>query len=152
LYYILMTLFIISCFVLIIFVLLQPSKSDASGVFGGGGASSTAFGPRGTQTVLAKITIAAAIIFFVIAFLFSVPGLFTKQSVGDSVAPDAPAATAPAPTTPEQPITVQPEQAPASTNATTPPPAENKDAKAGETKAGDKKATDKAKPNDKNKQ
>ncbi len=144
-YYILMTLFIISCFVLIIFVLLQPSKSDASGVFGGGGASSTAFGPRGTQTVLAKITIAAAITFFIIAFLFSVPGLFSKQSVGDSVAPEAPAATAPAPVTPEQPATVTPEtaqpaQAPAATNAAT--PAENKDVK-----AGDKKATDKAKPN-----
>ena len=143
-----MTLFIISCFVLIIFVLLQPSKSDASGVFGGGGASSTAFGPRGTQTVLAKITIVAAITFFIIAFLFSVPGLFTRQSVGDSVAPDAPAATAPAPTTTEPatpaPVTVQPEQAPPTTNATT--PAENKGAK-----TGDKKATEKAKPEDKNK-
>src|SRR5215216_6460001 len=116
-----MTLFILSCFVLIIFVLLQPSKSDASGVFGGGGASSTAFGPRGTQTVLAKITIVAAITFFVIAFVFSVPGLFTKQSVGDSVAPEAPAATLPATpeATPEAPPApaVQPEQAPATTNA-----------------------------------
>lgn len=148
-YYILLTLFIISCFVLIIFVLLQPSKSDASGVFGGGGASSTAFGPRGTQTVLAKITIAAAIIFFVIAFLFSIPGLFTRGSVSGSVAPEEPAAAVPAPVTPEPPASTtpaaaQPEQAPPSTNAAT--PTENKDAK-----AGDKKATDKAKPADKNK-
>jgi hypothetical protein len=35
----------------------------------GGGASSTAFGPRGTQTVTKPIT--AAISFFLIAFLFS---------------------------------------------------------------------------------
>jgi preprotein translocase subunit SecG len=143
-----MTLFIISCFVLIVFVLLQPSKSDASGVFGGGGANSTAFGPRGTQTVLAKITIAAAVTFFIIAFLFSIPGLFTRQSVGDSVAPEAPAATAPAPEIPEAPATVTPESTPAQTtpapNAAA--PADNKDAK-----AGDKKATDKTKPGDKNK-
>ena len=78
-------LYIISCFVLIMFVLLQPSKSDASGVFGGGGANSTAFGPRGTQTVLAKVTITAAIVFFSIAFLFSIPGLFGKKSLGKSV-------------------------------------------------------------------
>ena len=66
------------------FVLLQPGKSDAAAVFGGGG-SSTAFGPRGTQTVLAKITIGAAIVFFLTAFLFSIPGLFTKKSLGAGV-------------------------------------------------------------------
>ena len=95
--YILMVLYIVSCFVLILFVLLQPGKSDASGMFGGG-ANSTAFGPRGTQTVLAKITITAAIAFFMIAFLFSIPGLFEKRSLGEGVGPAEPApATIPAP-------------------------------------------------------
>jgi preprotein translocase subunit SecG len=93
------------------FVLLQPSKSDASQVFGGG-ASSTAFGPRGTQSVLAKITIGAAIVFFLIAFLFSIPGLFEKRSLGEGVGPaesapatpvTPPAETPPATEAPSQP-------------------------------------------------
>ena len=94
---ILTVLYIVSCFVLIMFVLLQPGKSDASAVFGGG-VNSTAFGPRGTQTVLAKITITAAISFFLIAFLFSIPGLFEKRSLGEGVGPAEPApAAAPVP-------------------------------------------------------
>ena len=93
----LMVLYIVSCLVLILFVLLQPGKADASGMFGGG-ANSTAFGPRGTQTVLAKITISAAISFFLIAFLFSIPGLFEKRSLGEGVGPAEPAPAAlPAP-------------------------------------------------------
>ena len=83
---ILTVLYILSCLVLIMFVLLQPGKSDASAVFGGG-VNSAAFGPRGTQTVLAKITITAAISFFLIAFLFSIPGLFDKRSLGEGVGP-----------------------------------------------------------------
>jgi preprotein translocase subunit SecG len=105
LYYFLLTIYILSCLVLIMFVLLQPGKSDAAAVFGGG-ANSSAFGPRGTQTVLAKITIAAAIVFFLTAFLFSIPGLFEQRSVAEGVTP-APAA-APAP--PEQ--STQPAAAP----------------------------------------
>ncbi|MEW6128238.1 MAG: preprotein translocase subunit SecG [Acidobacteriota bacterium] len=148
-YYILMTLFILSCFVLIIFVLLQPGKSDASAVFGGG-ASSTAFGPRGTQTVLAKITIAAAIIFFLIAFLFSIPGLFTKRSVSEGVAPEA-AAPAPAPTEQPLPLTPQPKTpaAPATQNATT--PAGNSSTKPEEKKPEAPKPNSSGKAPDKNK-
>jgi preprotein translocase subunit SecG len=76
-------------------VLLQPGKSDAAAVFGGG-ANSSAFGPRGTQTVLAKVTITAAIVFFLTAFLFSIPGLFEQRSVAEGVTP----ATAPVEQTP----------------------------------------------------
>jgi preprotein translocase subunit SecG len=96
---ILTVLYILSCFVLIMFVLLQPGKSDASQVFGGG-VNSAAFGPRGTQTVLAKITITAAVAFFMIAFLFSIPGLFDKRSLGQGVGP---AESAPAPVVPAAP-------------------------------------------------
>jgi preprotein translocase subunit SecG len=92
---ILTVLYIVSCFVLIMFVLLQPGKSDASAVFGGG-VNSAAFGPRGTQTVLAKITITAAISFFLIAFLFSIPGLFDKRSLGEGVGPAENGPAAPA--------------------------------------------------------
>jgi len=104
-HYILVALYIIACFVLIMFVLLQPGKSDAAAVFGGG-VNSAAFGPRGTQTVLAKVTITAAIVFFLIAFLFSIPGLFEERSVGEGVGP---AESAPAQSAPIQPV---PEQTP----------------------------------------
>jgi len=92
------------------FVLLQPGKSDASAVFGGG-ANSAAFGPRGTQTVLAKITITAAIAFFLIAFLFSIPGLFDKRSLGEGVGPAEQAPVVPA----------APLETPTGPSSTTPP-------------------------------
>ena len=114
-HYILVALYIIACFVLIMFVLLQPGKSDAAAVFGGG-VNSAAFGPRGTQTVLAKVTITAAIVFFLIAFLFSIPGLFEERSVGEGVGPaeSAPAQSAPIQPAPEQvPPADQPAAAPA---------------------------------------
>lgn len=123
---ILTVLYILSCLVLIMFVLLQPGKSDASAVFGGG-VNSAAFGPRGTQTVLAKITITAAISFFLIAFLFSIPGLFDKKSLGEGVGPAesapatpvAPAAPAEVPVGPSSaaPAESQPAVAPAATPA-----------------------------------
>lgn len=98
--YILTGLYVLSCLVLILFVLLQPGKADAAAIFGGG-ATSTAFGPRGAQTILAKITIGAATVFFLTAFLFSIPGLFGKKSVtrGLQTAPvqTPPPATNPSP-------------------------------------------------------
>jgi len=109
---ILTVLYILSCFVLIMFVLLQPGKSDASAVFGGG-VNSAAFGPRGTQTVLAKITITAAVAFFLIAFLFSIPGLFDKRSLGEGVGP---AEQAPAPVVPAAPV-----ETPTGSSSTAPP-------------------------------
>ena len=144
---ILTVLYILSCLVLIMFVLLQPGKSDASAVFGGG-VNSAAFGPRGTQTVLAKITITAAISFFLIAFLFSIPGLFEKRSLGEGVGP------AEAPVTPAAPLEI-----PAAPSGTTPPanqpaaapttPAdkqEAKPAKPASAKDTAKPATEKKKP------
>ncbi len=125
------------------FVLLQPGKSDASQVFGGG-ASSAAFGPRGTQTVLAKITITAAIVFFLTAFLFSIPGLFERKSVGESVPVEE---AAPPPPVTAPPVTEIP--APDSTGQVTTQPAATTDAnsnKAADTKAGDKNKNSAAKP------
>ena len=119
-----MVLYILACLILIMFVLLQPSKSDASGVFGGG-LNSAAFGPRGTQTVLAKVTITAAIAFFLIAFLFSIPGLFDKKSLGEKSGPAEPGSGFPAqqsgipPNSGAAPITT--EQAPPQGAATTQP-------------------------------
>jgi protein translocase SecG subunit len=108
-----MALYIAACFVLILFVLLQPGKGDAAAVFGGG-ANTGAFGPRGTQTVLAKITITAAIVFFLIAFLFSIPGIFEKRSIGEGVSPSA-EAPAPVPAPEQQPAAAPPLTTPAPT-------------------------------------
>ena len=68
--YLLYGLFILACLALIISVLLQPGKADAGQLFTSS-VSSTAFGPRGTQTILAKITIGSAITFFLAALLLT---------------------------------------------------------------------------------
>jgi preprotein translocase subunit SecG len=101
--YILYTLFVIACFILILVVLLQPGKGDAASALGGG-VSGAAFGPRGATTLLAKITIGAAVAFMAIAFMLSIPGLVTNRSVTAGVdvpapaeQPAQPAAPAPAP-------------------------------------------------------
>ena len=72
--YTLYGLFILSCLVLIVVVLLQPGKADAGALFTSS-VSSTAFGPRGTQNILAKITIGAAVAFMLIALTLSLPGI-----------------------------------------------------------------------------
>lgn len=133
---ILTVLYVVSCFVLIMFVLLQPGKSDASAVFGGG-VNSAAFGPRGTQTVLAKITITAAIAFFLIAFLFSIPGLFDKRSLGEGVGPAEQAPAAPV-------VPAAPVETPTGSSSTTPPA--NQPAAAPAAKPADQGANKAAKP------
>jgi preprotein translocase subunit SecG len=98
--YVLYTLFVLSCVVLIVSVLLQPGKADAGALFTSS-VSSTAFGPRGTQTLLAKITIGAAALFLLSALLLSVPYFTGGRSVLQSVdetptAPPAAPAASPA--------------------------------------------------------
>jgi preprotein translocase subunit SecG len=68
--YTLYGIFILACIVMIVSVLLQPGKADAGALFTSS-VSSTAFGPRGTQTILAKITIGAAATFMIVALLLS---------------------------------------------------------------------------------
>ncbi len=97
--YVLYGLFILACIVLVITVLLQPGKADAGALFASS-VSSTAFGPRGTQTILAKITIGAAALFMLVALILSMPALSGQRSViqttpEDGATPAAsPAATA----------------------------------------------------------
>src|ERR1700675_4063286 len=56
---------VIVCFFLVVVVLLQSGKAaDLAGAFGGMGAQ-TAFGPRGSATVLSKATTIAAALFMV---------------------------------------------------------------------------------------
>ena len=86
--YLLYGLFILSCFILVVVILLQPGKSGAGDLFSSN-LSSTAFGPRGTASVLAKLTIGAAAAFMLIALMLSLPGLTGSQSVLQSTEPEA---------------------------------------------------------------
>src|SRR6187399_611046 len=86
--YFLYGLFFLSCFVLVGAVLLQPGKTDAGALFTSN-VSSSAFSPRGTATVLSKVTIAAATTFMLSALLLAMPALTGNVSVLSSN-PDAP--------------------------------------------------------------
>ena len=78
--YILYGIFFLSCIVLIAAVLLQPGKTDAGALFTSN-VSSTAFSPRGTATVLSKVTIAAAATFMLSALFLAMPALTGNVSV-----------------------------------------------------------------------
>src|SRR5882672_7546091 len=102
---------ILVCLFLIVVVLLQSGKAaDLAGAFGGMG-SQTAFGPRGSATLLSKATTASAIVFMITSLSLSI--LATRRAgVGSSILDKHPA---PASTT-KQPTTSQP------STTTLPPP------------------------------
>ena len=91
-------------------VLLQPGKTDAGALFTSN-ISNAAFAPRGTASVLSKVTIAAASMFMVLALLISMPALQGGVSVLQSVG-DAPAEQPVAPAANEAPATDANSQAP----------------------------------------
>ncbi|MGH9929465.1 MAG: preprotein translocase subunit SecG [Pyrinomonadaceae bacterium] len=96
---------------LVIVVLLQPGKSGAGDLFSSS-VSSTAFGPRGTASILSKITIGAAAGFMLFALMLSLPGVTGSQSVLQSTAPEA----TPTPAPQASPVaTATPATSPAST-------------------------------------
>ena len=122
-------LFFLACAVLVVAVLLQPGKADAGALFSSA-VSSTAFGPRGTQTLLAKITIGAAAAFMLVALALSLPALTGTSSVlesnpgGDQSAPQQPpAAPAGGADAQQQPGTQNTNGAAPPTNANTTAPA-----------------------------
>ena len=100
-YILLLILHIIVCFFLIIIVLLQSGKAaDLAGAFGGMG-SQTAFGPRGSATLLSKATTVSAILFMITSLSLSImatrnAGLGTTVLEGGTK--PAPAKSAPAKT------------------------------------------------------
>ena len=119
--YFLYGLFFLSCLVLVASVLLQPGKTDAGALFTSN-VSSAAFGPRGTATVLSKITIAAATLFMISALLLAMPALTgdvsVLQTTSESTETNQPAAN----TNTEQPVNA-PVEANTNTNADTNAPA-----------------------------
>jgi len=100
------TVHIIVCFFLIIVVLLQSGKSgDIAAAFGGMG-SQTAFGPRGSATVLSKATTWSAIIFMVTSITLSI---FASRGGGSNsvLRGISPSQTKSQPATPNKPPTPQ---------------------------------------------
>jgi preprotein translocase subunit SecG len=95
--YLLYGIFLLACIVLVVSVLLQPGKADAGALFTSS-ISSTAFGPRGTQTILAKITIGAAATFMIVALIlgFGVGG-GQRSLMEGGASPRPTPATTPAP-------------------------------------------------------
>jgi preprotein translocase subunit SecG len=93
-YYIVMLVHVVVCFFLIIVILLQSGKAaDLAGAFGGMG-SQTAFGPRGSATLLSKATTVSAVIFMITSLTLSI--LATRNAgLGATVLEEAPAQTAP---------------------------------------------------------
>jgi preprotein translocase subunit SecG len=74
LYYLVATLYVLSCFLLILVVLLQQGKGgDIANAFGGG-ASQAAFGARSGATVLSRATTVLAAVFVVGAVVLGIMG------------------------------------------------------------------------------
>jgi preprotein translocase subunit SecG len=106
-YFVLVTLHVVICGLLIIVIMLQSGEAaDLAGAFGGAG-SQTAFGPRGAATFLSKATTWCAIMFMLTSMALTMHQNSTVASVGSSVlqqfsktskpsAPAIPAPTAPA--------------------------------------------------------
>jgi preprotein translocase subunit SecG len=124
LYYVIIFVHIVACVFLIAVVLLQQGKGqDLASAFGGGG-TQTAFGPRGSATVLSRATTILAGLFMVTSLALSLirPN---RSGVLDQVptvaATPTPASTAAPVSLPPTPA--KPAEAPAGAPAPTAPPA-----------------------------
>ncbi len=114
---------VLVCVFLIVVVLLQSGKAaDLAGAFGGMG-SQTAFGPRGSATLLSKATTVSAVVFMFTSMTLSIlatrtsgptPGGTVLEQQGTTQTAPAPAAPAPAAPAPAAPAPAAPaQQAPA---------------------------------------
>ena len=108
--YLVTAIHVIACLFLVIVVLLQSGKAaDLAGAFGGMG-SQTAFGPRGSATVLSKATTIAAGLFMLTSLTLAV--MATRDSGRGRSVLEQGTATAPV-TAPATPVTPVPSTTPA---------------------------------------
>jgi preprotein translocase subunit SecG len=110
--YVLVSLHVMVCFVLVIVIMLQSGNAaDLAGAFGGAG-SQTAFGPRGAATFLSRATTWCAIVFMMTSLTLSVKRGPTEISTGSVLEETSqPASKQPAkPATPPVQIPLQPQQ------------------------------------------
>ncbi|MGD0435458.1 MAG: preprotein translocase subunit SecG [Bryobacteraceae bacterium] len=97
---------VIVCFFLVVVVLLQSGKAaDLAGAFGGMG-SQTAFGPRGSATVLSKATTIAAALFMVTSLSLAI--LATRHAGSTGSVLENHKQSAPVKTAPAQPASPNP--------------------------------------------
>ena len=95
LYYFLATLYVLTCMVLMLVILLQQGKGgDIANAFGGG-SSQAAFGARSGATVLSRATTVCAVLFVVGALVLGIVGQRGPGSVIGGRAPQAPAQQTP---------------------------------------------------------
>src|SRR5579863_3560836 len=123
-FYVITTLHVVVCFFLIVVVLLQSGKAaDLAGAFGGMG-SQTAFGPRGSATLLSKATTVAAAIFMITSLTLAILATRGAASSGSVLEREkAPAKSAPAKTTAPAIPAVPQSQAPVTAPPAQQPPA-----------------------------
>jgi preprotein translocase subunit SecG len=115
LYYLIATLYILSCLVLLMVVLLQQGKGgDIASAFGGS-SSQTAFGARSGATLLSRATAVCAALFMIGALALAVLGhRGTGSVVGTLPAPTPASAPASKPATkPTTPVPAPAQPAPA---------------------------------------
>lgn len=132
-YFVLVTLHILICGLLIVVVLLQSGEAaDLAGAFGGAG-SQTAFGPRGAATFLSKATTWCAIMFMLTSMALTMHQNTISTPAGSSVlqqfskepkktAPATPASSAPA-SAPAPAVPAPTQSAPAPAAPAAPAPA-----------------------------
>jgi preprotein translocase subunit SecG len=127
LFYLIVFVHIVACLFLIAVVLLQQGKGqDLASAFGGGG-TQTAFGPRGSATVLSRATTILAGVFMITSLALSLvkpraSGILDRvPTVASTPAPAPKPATSAAPV-PLPPVTT-PATAPANKPAEAPVPA-----------------------------
>jgi preprotein translocase subunit SecG len=118
-YYAVLILHILVCIFLVVVVLLQSGKAaDLAGAFGGMG-SQTAFGPRGSATLLSKATTISFVIFIVTSMTLSILAT-RKAGLGTSVLEDVQQKSAPAKSAPA-PVQQKPATAPVPAPQSAPP-------------------------------
>jgi preprotein translocase subunit SecG len=105
-YILVMFVHVLVCVFLIVVVLLQSGKAaDLAGAFGGMG-SQTAFGPRGSATLLSKATTISAVLFMVTSLSLSIMATRNAglgSTVLEGVPVSAPPSSVPVPMPLQQP-------------------------------------------------
>src|ERR1700693_4744337 len=118
--FILVTLHVAVCFVLVIVIMLQSgSAADLAGAFGGAG-SQTAFGPRGAATFLSRATTWCAVVFMMTSLTLSFKRATPQASTGSILEQTSQPGTAPA-----KPVAAPPVQVPVQPSPQAPAPTPN---------------------------
>ncbi len=114
-------IYILDCLLLIGIILLQPGEGGDLAAAFGGASSQTAFGARGSASVLQRVTTTLAVLFMLLSIILVIATNMKQrnilernlQQVQTPVAPQKTAPAAPAQKTPAAPAAPTPAPAPA---------------------------------------